>query len=180
VSFTVITLIAVLVACSPIKTRFNYDENFDFSSYKSFNIVPNEQIDLVGLSMEKQHLDELITKTINQQLTANGFRSDKNNPDFLVAYYVVTNNKTDVYYLDNYYAGIGYAPNRSSTRDFNRIMETTYEQGILIVDVIDSKNKERIWSGHSESRLGIYTEPEQIERRIEAAVRKIITRFPPV
>ena len=116
----------VVSACSPIRTKVDLVDkrnNINYSSYRSYDIVPNEQLDLVGLPLDKANLDELITRTVHKQLQGNGFQRNKENPDFLVAYYIVTNTKTDVYYIDNYYSGAGYMPNRSSTRNSNLLME---------------------------------------------------------
>ena len=173
-----IFLVTTVISCAPIITYTDYDKSTNFSTYKTFDLLPNEQPDLVNLPLDKTALDTIILDAMLADLTSKGLIQTKANPDLLLSYYIVTNAKTDIYYVNDYYSTIG-VPARSSTRDSQRINETTYEQGILIIDIVDAKSKERIWRGRSESRVGIYKDKDKIKQRVLKAVRIILDQFPP-
>ncbi len=180
--FLAATLLMLLVTgCAPIEIRVDYSKDINFDKYQSFSWIPNEQLDIVDINFEKKMLDDLVTSTANNALKDKGFAANDDNPDLLISYFLVVDRKTDVYVVDNYYSNIPYAipPTTSSTRDYQRLRENTYEQGILIIDIVDRQTKERIWRGNAQSRIGIYTEPEKQQKRVISAVNKILSNFPP-
>ena len=175
------SFVLMLFGCAPIQIKVDYNKAINFDNYKSYAWIPNEQLDIVDINFEKQLLDDLVTNTSNNVLNEKGFSVNKENPDFLVSYFLVIDTKTDVYVVENYYSNIQYATpaTTSSTRDYQRLREDTYEQGILIIDIMDQHTKERIWRGYAQSRIGIHKEPEKQEKRVITATKKILANFPP-
>jgi hypothetical protein len=177
-----IIFVAILIcsSCAPIEVKVDYNKDINFDNYKTYAWIDNEQPDIVDIDFEKEALDRLVTDATDKILQNRNF-SIKSNPDFLITYYLVVNAKTDVYIVENYYSDIGYAtpPVTSSTRDYQKLRRATYEQGMLILDIMDSKSKERVWRGYAQSRIGIYQEREKQEKRIKTAIKKILNDFPP-
>jgi hypothetical protein len=170
----------LFTGCAPIEVKFDYNKDTNFDKLRSYAWIKNEQPDIVEIPVQKDVLDRLVMDAADKVLNDNGyFRND--NPDFLITYYLVINTKTDVYMIENYYSDIGYATPAvtSSTRDHEKIRRTTYEQGILILDVLDNQSKERIWRGYAQSRIGVYEEPEKQGKRVTTAIKKILDKFPP-
>jgi hypothetical protein len=167
-------------SCAPIEVKVDYNKDINFNNYKTYAWIDNEQPDIVDINFEKEVLDRLVMDATDRILQNRNF-SLNSDPDFLITYYLVVNAKTDVYMVENYYSDIGYAtpPVTSSTRDYQKLRKTTYEQGILILDIMDSKSKERIWRGYAQSRVGIYPEREKQEKRVKTAIKKILNDFPP-
>jgi hypothetical protein len=54
-----------------------------------------------------------------------------------------------------------------------------YEQGTLILDVIDAGSNKLIWRGSAAARVVDDKTPEERTRRVNEAVEKILERFPP-
>ena len=179
-SITLCFAILLFYGCAPIQIKVDYDHNTNFDKYKSYAWIANEQPDIVDISFEKTLLDNLVMDTTDKVLKDSGYARN-NNPDFLITYYLVVNTKTDVYLVENYYSNIGYPtqPTTSSTRDYEKLRKSTYEQGMLILDIMDNQTKERIWRGYAQSRIGIYNEREKQEKRIRTAIKKILNEFPP-
>ena len=167
-------------SCAPIEVKVDYNKDINFDNYKTYAWIDNEQPDIVDVELEKEALDRLVMDATNRILQNRNI-SLNSDPDFLITYYLVVNAKTDVYMVENYYSDIGYAtpPVTSSTRDYQKLRKTTYEQGMLILDIMDSKSKERIWRGYAQSRIGIYPEREKQEKRVRTAIKKILNDFPP-
>ena len=168
--------------CSPMPVKVLTDNNFETQNYKAYDIVPNEQVDLVNLELDKNTIDKIVTETIDKQMKAKGYKKSTDNPDILISYYLVTNAKTDVFVLNQYYSNLGYQlpPGRSSTRDSLKFGEVTYEEGILIIDIIDAQSKERVWQAYLTSRTDVYKKEERKERRIKNSVVKVLTPLPSV
>jgi len=175
------SLLVIALGCAPIQIKVDYDKNINFDKYKSYSWIPNEQLGIVDINFEKQVLDELITNTANSVLQQKGFSIDRDKAKFLVSYFLVIDTKTDVYVVENYYSNIPYTTpaTTSSTRDYQKLRENTYEQGILIIDIVDQQSKQRIWRGYAQSRIGIYKDPKKQEKRVITAVKKILSNFPP-
>lgn len=174
-------LILLVSGCTPIQIKVDYNKDINFDKFQSYSWIPNEQLDIVDINFDKKLLDGLVTNTADDALKAKGFTVNDHKPDLLISYYLVVDTKTDVYVVDNYYSNIPYAipPTTSSTRDYQRLRENTYEQGILIIDIVDQQTKERIWRGYAQSRIGIYKEPEKQQERVVTAINKIFSNFPP-
>ncbi|MGD8560153.1 MAG: DUF4136 domain-containing protein [Gammaproteobacteria bacterium] len=179
--YVVIVACLAFAGCAPITVKTDYNKSVDFNRYKQYQWIPNEQPGLVETDTDKLMLDETVSNTVERELETNGYVQNNTNPDFLVSYYFVVNAKTDVYFVNNYYTGLGYRaePGRSSTRDSEKIRNASYEQGILIIDILDSTTKERIWRGYAQSRLNVFTELNKKKQRVATAVKKILARFPP-
>ena len=171
----------LVAACAPIQVKTDYDRSANFGKFKQYQWIPNEQPDLVEISIDKTVLDKTVYDTVTHELAGKGYTTVAENPDFLVTYYLVINAKTDVYFVNQYYTAIGLVPepSRTTARDYQKIRNVTYEQGILIIDILDGTTNERIWRGYAQSRTGVYDDPEKQIKRVKTAVKKIFARFPP-
>lgn len=177
---TVLLITALLFGCAPMPVKIITDKSFDFKASKTYFVVPNTQDDLINLPLEKAVIDTIVTETIDSQLGDKGYQKLSDKPDLLLSYYLVTNAKTDVFVVNKYYGDLGYQlpPGRSSTRDSLRFQEVTYEEGILIIDVIDAVTNNRVWQGYLTSRTDIYKSEKRKELRLRNAVTKILDRLP--
>ena len=54
-----------------------------------------------------------------------------------------------------------------------------YDQGTLVLDIVDGRSNELVWRGTAQARIDPSNSPEERQRRINEAVRKILDRFPP-
>jgi len=185
---TAIISITVLlcIGCAPIDVKTDYNKTVNFEKYKTYGIINNEQPDIVDIKISKEALDDLIIGTIDKALIEKGFSRDEN-PDFYITYYFVVDAKTNDYviqgyYSDIYYSNLGYGgppPVSSATLENEQLRKSTYEQGILMLDIVDSQTKDRVWQGRAQSRIGIYEDPEKQKKRAISAIIKILARFPP-
>ncbi|WP_455221508.1 DUF4136 domain-containing protein [Kaarinaea lacus] len=188
--FTSVTIIWITIlscfGCAPIDVRIDYNKKVNFEKYKTYGVIDNEQPDIVDINISKEALDDLIVGAIDKALMEQGFYRDKD-PDFYITYYFVVDAKTNEYivqgyYSDIYYSNLGYGgppPVSSATLENKQLRKSTYEQGMLMLDIVDSKTKERIWRGYAQSRIGIYKEPEKQKERATTAINKILANFPP-
>lgn len=108
-----------------------------------------------GSRPSNPQFDQLIRGTFDEQLAAKGFtRTEDPLRDFDLDYRVGRVVKGDLLY------------------------ERTYEEGSLIVDVLDPQDGRIIWRGIAEAMVRDSDPPEVREKRIKEAARRLLEQFP--
>jgi len=108
----------------------------------------------------------------------NGFTQSPDNPDFIVAFYSRTRERTQVQSF-GYGPGFGWGyrvPFRNRWRwGFGPdIWTTTYIQGCVMADIIDAKTQELVWRGVVQDTVnGI----GQTEKQANSAAKDLVKRF---
>lgn len=162
----------------------DYDTGYDFSALRTFAVVKTRQDSTENILISPftfSHIHNLLEQEFSQQyqqITGDGA------PDFLVHYHIVIEEKLDPGSYDRLYGygfyGRGYryhpSPLFYGTTGGPRI----YNQGSLIIDLIDAKTKKPIWRGVSEKRLRSGLTPAQQREILTNAVREILAAFPPI
>ena len=161
---------------SSISVNHDYDTTIDFSGYQTFDWAEraSSQSNLDATGAADGLLDQRIRNAVNQILPSRGLNRDEANPDLLVVYHVGIQDKVQVtdwgYSYSRYYWGMG-------TRDID-VYE--YQQGTLIIDLVDNQAKTLVWRGTGTKTIGSSsTSPEQQQKNINDAVGKILSQYPP-
>ena len=103
-------------------------------------------------------VEAYLRETVERGLAEKGFvRTDTNNADFWLDYYVAELEGTD----------------RNET-----VYGVTYEEGSLVMDVIDPDTHEIIWQGAAYARIHPSDPPNVREQRMDIAVRRLLEKFP--
>lgn len=169
-------LLAVMPAVFGASTKSDYQKDFDFRQLHTFTF-----------KTERDSKDPLMAKTIEAQriqnalagqLQASGFTQSADNPDFIVAFYSRTQQKTEVNSF-GYGPGWGWGygvPFRGRWRwgYGPNIWTTTYTQGCVMADIVDSKTNEVVWRGVVKDTVnGI----GQSEKQANDAAKDLVQRF---
>ncbi len=167
------TLVAVLAlglaACSSLKTSTDYKPGTNFSKYKTFAF---KDVDNVKNAI----LVDRIENAVSAQLTAKGLRRDDANADLWVVAHPRLSQQTQI---NTYNTGWGYG---WGWRGGAGMQTSTVEQipvGTLIIDLVDSKDKELVWRGTASDTLKEKATPEEREQNLNAAMAKLFEGFPP-
>jgi hypothetical protein len=178
-----LVLFAVTAAFG-MSVKSDYEKNFDFSQLHTF-----------AFKTDRASNDPLSTNTIEagriqnaltSQLEANGFTPAAQDPDFVVAFYATTKQKTQVQSTGlGGYGGFGYG------RGFGwgygipgggrwrwgygpDIWTTNYTQGCVMADIIDPKTNELVWRGAvTDTVNGI----GQSEKQSNQAAKDLVKNF---
>jgi hypothetical protein len=111
---------------------------------------------------------------ITQALTARGYVHHRDTADLAVAYYIGSRSALVVTNYD-----YGYDPKMAQSAIAQEPMPTseyTYEQGTVIVDVLDAGAKHVLWRGVGRSDFP--TDPRQFARSLDVTVNAIMQKFP--
>ena len=174
-----------LTACSTVKVSTDYDQDADFSALKSFNWLPESaQVEKENTYLNNRIMDVRITKAIDKQLVAQGFKFSTT-ADFYINYSIASVNETDIRSYDNYF---GYGPSwgwgvyghhNMSLSAHTETSVNEYQQGSLIIDVIDPISLELIWRGVGSKRLPESTDAAEMDKLVADVVTSILNKSPP-
>lgn len=166
---TSISSLLLFVSCQSIQIVSDYETNLDFTNYKTY-AFHKQSIDQDEISdLDKRR----ILRAIESQLDLKGFtKSEK--PDVLVGISTKAIEKAYVSQM-NYGWGMGWNPWFYGGSGYNYINYVT--EGILSIDIIETKTNHLIWQGTGQGILG--RNPQQKEAKINEFVTKILTQYPP-
>jgi hypothetical protein len=117
-------------------------------------------------------LDSHVRQAVDGELTKKGYRLASEKPDFLVGWHATTQAKANVQTVDTYYGfRWGFAVPETYV--------TEYQQGTLIIDVVDGATRTLVWRGSAQADLGSNRSASDTVKKIEEAAKKIMERFPP-
>jgi hypothetical protein len=160
---------------SPVVMDYDLAELERMQSYTSFKIDTRAERENYGSVALSPLVDRRITSAIQNNLAAKGYGSaDK--ADFRINFHTLTKDQTEVHDLGYGPAPFGREP-YFGDYSYGRLFIDKYEEGTLVIDVIDIATNRLVWRGAHTRRL---------ERRalnaVEAqtVVDAILLNFPPL
>jgi hypothetical protein len=160
--------LALLFACSSVSTNYDYNMSYDFSKLRTYRWA-----DIPSRADADPLVVQRVAVAVEAQLKAKGYTLAEKTPDFLVATYV--GRQTRIQVTD---FGYGYGPHRGWYGP-GGLDVYQYEEGSLVVDVVDNRTKQLVWRGTATGTVDPGATPEQKTKRINDAVAKIFEDFPP-
>lgn len=164
----------------------DYDTSYDFAALKTFAVQEPRQGSQENLLISPftfSHIHTVVEKEFAQryqQVTGEA------SPDFLVSYHIVIEEKLDPGSYDRLYGFGGYGYGRGYRAYPSPLFYGTtggprmYNQGSLIIDLVDARTEKPIWRGVSEKRLRNGLTPSQQREILTNAVREVLAQFPPI
>ena len=119
-----------------------------------------------------QFFRDYLEGTIEKQLAAKGFERAANaEPDLLIHYHASVSQKVDVYEDDRPY-GYCYGDNCNA-----RVVD--FEQGTLVIDVVDRKTNKVVWRGWAQDTMtGVIDNQDRLEKQVDEGVMKMMLLLP--
>ena len=176
-SLTLATLVLLLWCCSPVMVSLDYDLSADFDKYRTFDWYPGPQPKTGDVRVDSPLLDGRIRTAVTDTMLAKGYqRVNDGRPDFFLAYHLTIRSKIEA---DTFNTGIGFGgyPYWGGVGYETRIRE--YDEGMLIVDVIDVATDKLVWRGTGTRRVTETSDPEKTTRVVNQTVAEILAQFPP-
>lgn len=174
-------LIFITAGCSQVQTGSKIDSTTDFSTLKTFGWLHDVDKEAEDVRLNDPQVRQTVRTAIEQSLSAKGYeRVDRQQANFLVAWFGAIEKKIKKENIDHFYAPYGYGTlyrdpvlNTESPR---KIQE--YEEGTIIIDIVDPQNRRLIWRGSGSGRIA-EDQPEQTAlRNLNRSVKKILDPFP--
>lgn len=166
--FSIASLVVLLFGCATTSVNYDYDKEYDFSTFKTY-----EWMTMPQNVRAEEFLIKRVKSALSRELSAKGITQALDNPDFLVALHGSRESKVQVTDW-----GYSYGPFGRRIGE-PRIDVNQYEQGTLIVDFVEAKTKQMVWRGIASRVLEPDLVPQEKERLINEAVTEMMKNFPP-
>jgi len=181
--FGLIFSLLFVVGCSTKPyVSTDYEANYNFAALKTFSIKETKSDSKENLLISPftfSHIHSLLNTELSKRYQA--VQGDAV-PDFSVSYHVVMEEKLDPRAYDDMY-GFGYWGRGYRYPYYHPELDSgirVYNQGSLIIDVVDARAQKPIWRGVSEKRLNKGLSPQQQREILTSAVLEVLSQFPPV
>jgi hypothetical protein len=173
--------------CSTMSITSYSSDTVDFSKLKTYSwMLGPPPVSGSPLIDQRPELERAAHEAIDQALAKRGYVKDTSgHPDFLVSYHATLNKKVSVQTLDQ---SSGYRPSYllggsgritplEDRETIGREYVDTFDEGTLIIDVVDPKTNQLIWRSTAKDEVNFKKSPEHNKHKIEEAVDKMLDRF---
>ena len=175
-------VILVVAACAGgqypeklfVETR--HDTDVDFGTYADYAWVAGDNSWANPVFLENPELPGMIASAVDRELATKGFlKASPDAADFLVA---ISASVQDVTVISEHrYQGWSHGYNRSAISNVNTATQLAkVAEGTLFLDIIDVASEGVVWQGQA---AGIITQRDDIEKAVDAAVARLLEKFPP-
>lgn len=176
---TLLFILSIFIfnGCSSVKVTHDFDPAFSFDNVQTYAIVHKSQEHGNTLT------DDRIKTGIDTQLRNKGYtKAGQKNANIYVLFHTNVQNKTkiiqDYQYvgITPYRYGLGYGYGGMMavpvTRTYN------YDEGKLIIDILDAKDKKIVWRGVATDSLKDHKTPEKRVEYINNVMTSIFQTLP--
>jgi len=173
-------LIFVMVGCSSLKVATDFDPTQDFSSYKTYRWATTKEVNPNDALAQNPLIKKRIVAGIDAALGQKGFvlAGDDAEPDFVVMTHAGLKEKMNVTQTGGYRGYGWYDPWWGPYGGHTNV--SYYEEGSLVIDIVDWKEKELSWRGVGTGIVGEGpSDKEEAQEEINLIVAKILADFPP-
>ena len=178
-SVVAVLILAATTTAFGVSVKSDYDKMFDLTKLRTFAFKTDRASNdpLSSNTIEAERLQS----ALSLQLQANGFSQDSQDPNFIVAFYSRTKNKTEIESTPGFGFGSGFGwgyglPYRERWRwgYGPEIWTYNYTQGCVMVDIIDPKTNQLIWRGVAKDTVsGI----NQSDKQAGEVAKDLVKRF---
>lgn len=160
----------LLSGCSSIQVQTDYDPNIDLKPLDTFIVLEDTQENRDTLTQDR------VTLALQEVLLSKNYiEASKKEANFYVIYHINVQDKTR---LDTDYQRIGLYPYGYGGTMIATTREVNYEEGRLIIDIMNPNTKKIIWRGMAVDRIKSFDSPEKRSEYIKKVVQKILEKFP--
>ncbi|TQV70195.1 DUF4136 domain-containing protein [Exilibacterium tricleocarpae] len=174
-----LTMLVMLSGCAS-QVRTEYDAATDFGPYKRFTWVAPEVREIDDPILDSELLTDRVRAAVTAVLTERGFAEvaagAEPGADFFITYHTASKEKLR---SSPFSVGIGYGHyygrwGHSVLFDGPDIR--SYEEGVLILDVINCSQNKLVWRGWDTS---LVNQRNYSVTAVREAVEQILAEFPP-
>ncbi len=167
------------VGCSQVMVSQDFDKSTVFSNYSSYRWIALSQPPSSDIRTTNPLLHERFRSAIDNALHQKGyFHSEQ--ADFHVGYNYSISTKLQ---SNSFEPSVGYGYGRFGRYGVVAVRSGTdlyqYDQGMLIVDIYDARNKKLIWRGKGTDIAATHPNPDRVTEQVFKLVAAILKQFPP-
>jgi hypothetical protein len=173
-SFSILFAAFLVAACSSINVVTDFDQTKDFSEYKTYRWAKAKEENPGDVLSKNSLLRKRFKSAVDKVLSAKGFQKlDEGDPDIVVFIHAGVQPRMNVYHHGPYW----YHPWWGPYGGYSSV--SYYEQGTLVIDIVDNSEKELSWRGLGSGTVKRFSDPKALQEEIDFTVGKILADFPP-
>jgi len=167
-------LIGLLSSCSSLNISTDYDPTQDFSKYITYRWARIKERDPNDILSKNIMLRKKVQAAVNKVLKEKEFtKLDRGKPDFIVFIHAGVQQRMNVYHHGGYYYGGWWGPYGGYTT------VSRYKQGTLVIDIVDTEEKELSYRGIASDVIRSYSDPEALQEELDYVISAMLEDFPP-
>ncbi|NTV01625.1 MAG: DUF4136 domain-containing protein [Chlorobiaceae bacterium] len=180
----IILALLSLAGCSTLSVSSDYDSSVNFTSYRTYRWqLPGDTASGKDLLATNPLVGRRVKLAVDRELAARGYVLSERGPVDFTLSAVATVRQMARMEPDPVTWNVGYYRGRPMWyRSWWGAPWPTvvyYEEGALLLDITDAARKELAWRGVVRGMVEDYDSPDRMQERIDEAVRKLLSEFPP-
>jgi len=186
-TFVVVGILALTVAVvqAGMKVKVEFDKEYDFSKVRTYGWHPDGAGEVKLLMREggdpeqiRARWEPTIKDAVEKEMGKRGLvPATSGVPDLYLNYYFLSGPNSEAQTRGQF---IGAVP-PWGVPDFEMTTSSLkiFEQGTLILDLIDGPKRQIVWRGIGEAKVDRQRTPVEREKRIREAMAELLKKFPP-
>jgi hypothetical protein len=177
---TAILLVALMLGCSSVSIKTDYDREYDFSTFKTYRWASGKEINPQDELTKYPLVLKRIQAAVDNELAAKGMKKVGEGEDFDVVVLVHAGSKERMQVTQTGgYGGYSgwydpwWGPYGGQTQ------VSYYEEATLVVDIVSWEKKELAWRGMATGTVQDNPDAEKQQKRLNGIVAKIFASYPP-
>lgn len=156
----------------PMSAGAHLDRAQDFSVYRTYAWGPADARPTGDARLDGDpFFQDRMQGAIEKQLAARGLSLATGSTDLVIHYHAVISERIDINRIDQAY---GYCADGACAPEVTR-----YEQGTLVLDIIDRRTQKLVWRGWAQSDIErALRDRSRLGALIDAAAERMMQRFP--
>jgi hypothetical protein len=174
-------LFFVVPGCSSVNVDYDYDPVADFAAIHTYGWGQASSVD--DELARNPLLKKRIIASIDNYLQNRGFKKvESGQADVLVVIQAMVKEKmrvTDWGGPRGYYRDPWYNPWWGAGAYGSRVDISYYQEGTLVIDIVDNSKKELIWRGLGRGIVSSHRDKKKQQAAVDTYVQEILNNFPP-
>ncbi|OFW45457.1 MAG: hypothetical protein A3J29_00680 [Acidobacteria bacterium RIFCSPLOWO2_12_FULL_67_14b] len=168
--FIILTAALAVAGCATMTVSSHIERGINFTDYRTYDWGAPDKLPVGDPRLDNNpFFRDYLQGTVEKKMAAKGYeRVNGEKPDVLIHYHASVHQKLDVFEADREY---GY------TYGGDRVVE--YEQGTLVIDLVDARTNKLIWRGWAQDTMtGVIDNQPRLEKQVDEGVTKMMLLLP--
>ena len=171
--YGILLVTAALAGCATLTVSSHIERDVDFSQFVTYDWGPPDNLPVGDPRLDNnEFFRDYLEGAVEKRLAAKGFeRAVNGEADLLIHYHASVSQKVDVYEADRPY-GYCYGDNCNA-----RIVD--FEQGTLVIDVVDRRTNKVVWRGWAQDTMtGVIDNQSRLQEQVTKNVAAMMAALP--
>lgn len=161
---------------TPIVVDAHYEDDVDFSNYKTWTWVPSVSNSSGSENLDDPEFRDVIGTAIQKEMYARGYAKTETNPDLVVNAFVSIE-KIDKNYIEENFKGT-YSPDYFADLPDGGSSKSSWDEGTLMLFIYDASKGQVIWYGTAQTQTATQQVDGMWQKRVQDIVAQLLDSLP--